>query len=497
MSILRKKIACVLCAGLTAINALGITAETNSVSKKSDGLFKRAELYSNFSGTGEKLSIRAQEKFIFRDAEIRFNENFGSINFRSINFQDVDSEKSEVTLIPGTSISSPETFLAYKLPFKITAKTGMISASGLYSRLSSPVTSLPSTVFSSQAKASNALTIHLPSSSSTEKPYAASGEFIWLGKNKIFSNASVGFFTQTGGSYAAGGGIIFSLGRKIELGANFVTARFFFGKKSTYWFTDTMLFPEQWFQQLAATIFFKSTNFSTTITATAHEQPTGKLEPTAQTKMTFRYGPIFLNTSFFYGGENNFFCGNANSQNIQTQFVVNPQVRFVFFGKKQINLNFGFSAGIETKKGTEEFLERSTQKYIIGSQISTDFLRGNFSTFVSLSKSKSWSISASAGFPKILFTPSLIFTSVISEPESGKYKNAKQTASVSGSYIIAPKQVRLAASLSVTCNERFPNGEDAFFNGGTFSVSTAASWTAKYLKISGKITFKFGIDKDE
>lgn len=492
MSFLRKKIVRVICAVLVAINTVGITAETNSVSKKSDGLFKRAELYSNFSGTDEKLSIRAQEKFIFRDAEIRFNENFGFINFK-----ESESENSEVTLIPGVSISSPETFLAYKLPFKITAKTGMISASGLYSRLYSPATSLPSTVFSSQAKAANALTIHLPSSSSTEKPYAASGEFICARKNKIFSNANIEFFTQAGGSYAVGGGIIFSPTKKIEFGANFVTARFFFGKKSTYWFSDTMLFPEQWFQQLAATIFFKSTNFSATITATAHEQPTGKLEPTAQTKMTFRYGPIFLNASFFYGGENKFFCGNANSQNVQTQFVVNPQVRFVFFGKKQINLNFGFSAGIETKKGTEEFLERSTQKYIIGSQISTEFLRANFSTFVSLSKSKSWNISASASFPKILFMPSIIFTSVISEPESGKYKNAKQTASISGSYIIVPKQVRFDASLAVTCNERFPNDEPAFFNGGTFSVSTAASWTVKYLKISGKITFKFGIDKEE
>lgn len=448
---------------------------------KFSDFFNRVELSAAAAVEQEKVVPRAQMKALFRDAEVRVNGNFGAVSY-----ENPSAEKLAVTY---GALFSTQKFL----PFDFTVKGGMISASGLYTRLTNPAPTAPSGVFASKARAANALDVRLPGTTSAKKDNGISAHFAFPRKNKFFSNVAADFFLQENGLFAGGASVAFAPTKTSEFGAVFSLGRFWFGKTSTYWFSDTPLFPEDWFYEAAASVYAKNKFLSSVFTATAHEKPTGGINKTFQGKTTLQYGPFSVNLSGFYGGKEIFFCGNGEKEKCEAQFFVNPQIKFVLSSKKLMLANIGVASFAEIEKGDADIKERISQKHFIGASLTKNVFRTALNFSASFSKKQNYETVLSASYAKFAVKPSLSVANTISVP-----------AASSSTQVVAAKQVvtagaygtpvnfngRITGSLSASLTEKFPVAADAYFDAASFSASLDILWRTKYLQVNGKISAK-------
>lgn len=468
---------------------------SKSALEKTASLFKRVELSAAATVEQEKATPRAQVKMLFRDAEVRVNSNFGAINY-------AEPSLEKMAITPGALFST-----AKFLPFDLTVKAGMLSATGLYSRLSSPSPSAPSGVFSARAKAAKALDVRLPSTTSSKKDWNGSAHFAWSQKDKIFSNVAADFFVQQGGLFAGSAAVAFAPTKKSEIGAVVSFGRFYFGKNSSGWFLDANDFYDDWFYEGVGSLYFKNKFVSSVFTVTAHEatktrsvvvteRDTGnKINMTFHNKTTLQYGPIILNVAGFYGGREIFYVGNGNKETCEAQFSLNPQFRFVVISKVPMHVNFGVAAFAQIDKGDGDISERFLQKYILGASLSSAVFRASANLSAAFSAKQSYEVKASAALMRFRFKPSLTVANTISVPAANASEQAvaaKQVVTIGAYGTPANFNGRITGSLSTTLTEKFPATGDAFFDAATFSASLDVLWRAKYLQVNGKITAKVG-----
>lgn len=452
---------------------------------KTDGIFKRIEISGASTFDAEKAALRSQAKLVLRDAEARVNGNFGAIDYDNPSLENAAATG-------GFVLNVPKSF-----PFSLSLKWGMNSASGLYSRLSNPVPANLSGAFSSAARAQNVMDVRLPSATSTKKPFATSVQFAFAKKNKMLSNFSLGVFVQDTNSSAFATGISFAPTKTIQTGINFVTARFYFGKSSSYWRNDYPLFPADWFWQSAVSAFLKTRRVSSVATVTLHESPTYGVDVTFYDKTTITLGAFIWNMSFFYGGKQQFVLSSGAVQKTAYQAHVNPQLRFPVSDKLLLGIGAAAMATIAMQTSKNMPLkDRLTMRYAGELALSGIKFRTNISALATVSDAKSVKISWAAAWSKMRVNPSVTFANTISEPASGKYKTAKQSVTLSAQ--TAPsKHSHIEFSANTTFTERLPTDDEAYLKNVLFSLSSTVSYKAKYLWVTGSVTAKFGIDSEE
>ncbi|MBQ9238695.1 MAG: hypothetical protein IJ191_05195 [Treponema sp.] len=446
-------------------------------------VFKRISLTAQYTTDAHSFSARAATQLLFRDAEIRVNGNFGTFRY------DAPAWHAPAVTVGG-AVSLPSSY-----PVALTVKGGMLSARGLYSRLKEPAPALPSGAFVSAATLPKPLEPTLPAATATAKPFALGVVLAVPRKKSVVSSITAGAFIQRTGHGAIATSLSLSLPHAIQVSAAVTVAQFTFGKTSSRWYNDYALFPANWFYAGAAAFAFESRFVSSVFTLTMHESPYGSVQCAYHTKTTGRFGPLTVTAGGFYGGQAPFYRGDGTLQKIQAQAYINPRITVPFLTTVPFVLQLGATAGMELSHGTEAVRDRLKQQYALGGSLVSTPFRTSLTVSVALAQTHTYRATLRASWSTAAAHPSISFAGTLSVPDTGTYRTARQTATLSLSGTPPRLNGRITGSCSATFVETLPRNAAATLSKTTLAAACSVTHTAKKFRLIGKITAEYSISR--
>ncbi|MBQ9494026.1 MAG: hypothetical protein IJR50_00130 [Treponema sp.] len=457
----------------------------NAESRTSD-LFRRINFsmsssaslpFENMAQTS--LGINAGIRALFRDADVRIYEAIPEASFKKAG--------SFAGFFKNAALPQYGALLSLQqfVTFPLTVKAGTLSASGSFSRLSSPELATTVSPFTKSVSTKTGITTLLPSSGSGKKQLAASLDMRFPKNWKIFNGSGGAFYCRADGTVAASTDFLIKFPRMITAGFSLTGGRFFLENKSSLWFSEMPFFKNSWFGAFAVQSFVSSPHFTSMNTVNAYTQPDAPARFTFRSENKLTLGKFTVLFAGFAADGTGIFTTDSSTLHTLAQVRVAPQYTWRFATPRLPSFTLGAVSLTQRKYAATTNSAYETEKFSLGAQYVDKQLSASLSF---AADGFEFSRSEGASAKNSTYTVSTQFSTTHgklhpSVRASCAFSSKSSSQSVKVSLAISEKNLMTTTSAGFSLKQK-----KGAYDSGSAALSFSATYTAKFIKYAFKVS---------